>query len=384
MSTGTSSAPQRATNDHLIGQELFGGYRVIKRLGEGSMGAVYLAHQESIGQSIALKVLRGRAARNTETVARFHREAKVIGMMTHPNIVRVHLFGRLDSLHYMAMEYVHGQQLEQRMAAGLMSEARVIKIMKQTLSALAEAHDLGVIHRDLKPENILLTEFRGEQDFVKILDFGIAKIMQGDEESAGGEAIDDLQLTQTGMVYGTPYYLSPEQARADKLDARTDIYSLGCILYELMTGQKPFDGDTAAIVVRRQAFEEPTPARDLAPQRISPTMAAIIERAMAKDPGARFADAMEMFDALLGREQELVNQGVISGRATYVPGSEVTEPGALSAGGSPGALRTAQPGAHGDAPLLVLQRSSAMLMVGAAVFVFTVMLAMIMWLVITH
>lgn len=382
MSTSTSSAPERATSDHLIGQELFGGYRVIKRLGEGSMGAVYLAHQESIGQSIALKVLRGRAARNAETIARFHREAKVIGMMTHPNIVRVHLFGRLDTLHYMAMEYVHGQQLEQRMAAGLMSEARIIKIMKQTLSALAEAHDLGVIHRDLKPENILLTEFRGEQDFVKILDFGIAKILQGDEESAAGEAIDDLQLTQTGMVYGTPYYLSPEQARADKLDARTDIYSLGCILYELMTGQKPFDGDTAAIVVRRQAFEEPTPARELAPERIAPGMAAIIERAMAKEPDARFSSAMEMFDALLVREQELVDQGVISGRATYVPGSEVTEPGALSAGTVPGAMRSAQPSA--DSSLVVLQRSSAMLIVGGAVFVFTVMIAMIMWLVLTH
>jgi serine/threonine-protein kinase len=272
------------------------------------------------------------------------------------------------------------------MTAGPLSEVRVIKIMKQALSALAEAHDLGIIHRDLKPENILLTEFRGEKDFVKILDFGIAKILEA-EDAGDDDAVDAMPLTQTGIVYGTPYYLSPEQARADELDTRTDIYSLGCILYELMTGQKPFDGASAAEVVRRQAFDEPTPARQIAPERVSPTMARIIERAMAKDRDERYADAMEMFDALMVREQELVSQGVITGRSTYFPGSEVTGSRPLAAITGPEALAARDADGLGEFgatdSTVVLRKSSAMMMVAGAVFVFVVMIAMIMWLVMT-
>lgn len=376
MSSGMPSVRGRRGFDDLVGQTFFGGYEVVKKLGEGSMGAVYLARQERIDQSIAIKVLRARAARSDETVGRFHREAKVIGMMSHPNIVRVLIFGQLSSLLYMAMEYVEGHELQQTMEAGLLSEVRVIKIMKQALSALAEAHDLGVIHRDLKPENILLTEFRGEKDFVKILDFGIAKILQGDESDSDDHSVDEMPLTQTGIVYGTPYYLSPEQARADELDPRTDIYSLGCILYELMVGQKPFDGATAAEVVRRQAFEEPIPAERANPERVSQTMARIIKRAMAKDRDQRFGSAMEMFDALLVREQELIRQGVISQRSTYFPGSEVT-------GSRP--VLALQPeamaqGEAADGSMVVLKKNSALLIVAAAVFVYVVMLGMIMWL----
>lgn len=369
---------------NLIGRKLFGGYEIVEKLGEGGMGAVYLAHQASIGQSIALKVLRSRATRNDETVARFHREAKVIGMMTHPNIVRVLIFGRLQGLLYMAIEYVDGDELQERMDQGLLSEVQIIKIMKQTLSALAEAHDLGIIHRDLKPENILLTNFRGEPDFVKILDFGIAKILE-DNEYGESNTIDEMPLTQTGIVYGTPYYLSPEQARADDLDTRTDIYSLGCILYELMTGQKPFDGKTAAEVVRMQAFEQPRPAQELAPDRVSATMAEIIEKAMSKDREERFSSAMEMFDALMGREQELLREGVITGRSTYFPGSEVTGSRPLAAID----IQRPELYLHPDelsesGPTVTMQRRSVLLLAAGVTFVFMVMMAMLLFLVLTH
>ena len=154
----------------LIGQRLFGDYAVTKRLGEGGMGAVYLARQEKIDQDIAIKVLHAKAAESGEIVKRFYREARVISMLTHPNIIRVFIFGRTPAdLLYLAMEYVQGRELRSDITPKGIDELVAVKIMKQVCSALAEAHDLGIIHRDLKPDNILLTEFRGEKNFVKIL-----------------------------------------------------------------------------------------------------------------------------------------------------------------------------------------------------------------------
>ena len=168
------------------------------------MGAVYLARQEDIEQDIAIKVLLREAAQSQEIVQRFYREAKVISMLTHPNIIRVFIFGRREGLLYLAMEFVKGRELREDLRTGQpMDELRVIRIMKQACSALAEAHDLGIIHRDLKPDNILLTSFRGDNDFVKILDFGIAKITENNDSN-------QAKLTQAGIVYGTPEYLSPE------------------------------------------------------------------------------------------------------------------------------------------------------------------------------
>ena len=269
---------------------------------------------------MALKVLHARAAESDEIVQRFHREAKVISMLTHPNIVRVFIFGRTqDDLLYLVMEFVEGRELRERLAdQGTLDELEAIKIIKQMCSALAEAHDLGIIHRDLKPDNVLLTNFRGDKNFVKILDFGIAKLKKPDNEEP------QQKLTQAGIVYGTPEYLSPEQAQALDLDHRTDIYSLGCMLYELMTGRVPFSADSPVQILTKHVFEDPTPPSEIAPGKVAPTMEKIILKAMAKDPDERFNDALEMFDALGAREQEIVRERKLDSRATYFPGSELT------------------------------------------------------------
>ncbi len=301
----------------LVGQRLFGDYVITRKLGEGGMGAVYLARQQAINQDIAIKVLHGRAAESAEIIERFNREARVISMLTHPNIIRVFIFGRTpDNLMYLAMEYVKGRELREELRQGPMDELVAIKMMKQTCSALQEAHDLDIVHRDLKPDNILLTEFRGESHFVKILDFGIAKITN--QESS------EKQLTQAGIVYGTPEYLSPEQAQAKNLDHRTDIYSLGVMLYEIMVGKVPYQSTSAVEVLTMHVFNEPVPPSQVAPGRVAPTMEGIIMKAMAKNPDHRFASALEMFRALEMREQEILRERGMSVGANYVPGGELT------------------------------------------------------------
>src|SRR5690606_19495290 len=168
-----------------------------------------------------------------------------------------------------------------------MDELEAIKIMKQLCSGLSEAHDLGIIHRDLKPDNVLLTRFRGENNFVKILDFGIAKLKEPD-----GKA-EQQKLTQAGIVYGTPEYLSPEQAQALELDQRTDIYSLGVMLYEMITGRLPFTAQSPLQILTLHVFNEPTPPGQVAPGRVAPTMERIIMKALSKDLNQRYQSAMD-------------------------------------------------------------------------------------------
>lgn len=326
----------------LVGQRLFGDYVITRKLGEGGMGAVYLARQQAINQDIAIKVLHGRAAESAEIIERFNREARVIAMLTHPNIIRVFIFGRTpDNLMYLAMEYVKGRELREELRKGPMDELTAIKIIKQTCSALQEAHDLDIVHRDLKPDNILLTEFRGESHFVKILDFGIAKITN--QEGA------EKQLTQAGIVYGTPEYLSPEQAQAKQLDHRTDIYSLGVMLYEIMTGKVPYQSSSAVEVLTMHVFNEPVPPSQVAPGRLSPTMENIILKAMAKNPENRFSSALDMFRALEMREQEILRERGMSTGANYVPGSELT--GIFTAvPGQQGVMPNQRPGGTGPNP----------------------------------
>ncbi len=302
------------STDNLIGQTIFGEYTITKKLGEGGMGSVYLAEQQSIDQQIAIKVLHGRSAKNDELVKRFNREAKAICMLSHPNIIRVFIFGRTDDgLIYLAMEFVKGQSLRQAIQRGPMSEMRAIVILKQTLSALVESHHLGIIHRDMKPDNILLTTYRGQEDFVKVLDFGIAKVKDPD-------GTPEQKLTQAGVVYGTPEYLSPEQAQALELFPTTDIYSVGCILYEMMTGRVPFKAQTAVQILMMHVHQPPERPSAMG---VSPEMERIILKAMAKNPAERYQSAAEFLDALAAREQQLIAAGH-KANALRLPGQDAT------------------------------------------------------------
>lgn len=308
--------PGSSNSSNLIGRRIFGEYQIVEQLGIGSMGTVYLAEQTSIDQKIAVKVLHPDSAHREETVKRFHREAKVISMLTHPNIVRVLVFGRTeDDLLLLAMEYVEGEELRKHVGLSPMEERTAIKIMKQACSAVAEAHDLGIIHRDLKPENILLTNFRGEENFVKILDFGIAKIKYAEDRQG-------TQLTEAGTVHGTPEFISPEQAQAEELDGRSDIYALGCILYEMMTGRLPFEAESGVEILKGKVFNDPPPPSEY--ESVDPHMEEIIMRAVARDREDRYPDALSMYDALVMREREILSESGTSLSDSYIPGSELT------------------------------------------------------------
>lgn len=225
-----SHLPVAAPDDY-IGKTIGTKYRVEQLIGEGGMGRVYKATQLALDKPVVLKVLRQALLSDERTVARFQREAKAASRLNHPNSISVLDYGRAeDGALYIAMEYVQGKDLHHILSREWpLPEARVIRIMAQVLSALADAHSASVIHRDLKPENIMVEQRRGETDFVKVLDFGIAKIVDstGDEGPA---------LTRAGFVCGTPEYMSPEQARGAQLDHRSDLYAVGVILYQLTSG----------------------------------------------------------------------------------------------------------------------------------------------------
>ncbi len=267
-----------------VGKTIAGKFRVEQLIGEGGMGRVFKATQTALDKPVCLKVLRKSLLSDERTVARFQREAKAASRLNHPNSISIIDFGSCDdgSL-YIAMEYVPGEDLHQVLSRdGPLPEKRVIRVMSQVLAALVDAHGAGVIHRDLKPENIMVEQRRGEPDFVKVLDFGIAKIqeMPGEEPSQA--------LTRAGFVCGTPEYMSPEQARGAPLDARSDLYAVGVILYQCLTGVLPFEADSAVGFATMHLTTEPVPPRqrraDLA---ISEPMNALVVKSMAKDPNDR-------------------------------------------------------------------------------------------------
>lgn len=293
-------APQPDPNDPLIGSRIFGHYVITKKLGEGGMGAVYMAQNPEIEQTIAIKVLHGHAAQNEELVKRFNREAKVICKLTHPNIIRVFIFGHTPTnMIFLAMEYVEGGTLRDVIEKeGQLDALRAIDIMRQCLHALEEAHELGIVHRDLKPDNIMLTNFRKVDEFVKVLDFGIAKI----KDQPGSQ---NQKLTQAGVVYGTPEYLSPEQAQAKELDGRSDLYSMGVILYEMLTGCVPFHSSTAVAILAAHVYDEPEPPSKVAKKAIHPKFDTIIKKALSKKPEERYATAMDFLADLEDVESEL-------------------------------------------------------------------------------
>jgi eukaryotic-like serine/threonine-protein kinase len=286
--TGRPRTERNALLGHVIGDR----YELLALLGEGGMGAVYKAQHVRMGKALAVKVLRGDFAADPGAVARFRAEAQIVSRLSHPHTIAVFDFGEIEEVggFYLAMEYVPGKDLAQVLRAeGRFSEARVASIGQQVLGSLSEAHGAGVVHRDMKPGNVMVMQTRPGEDFAKVLDFGIAKLR---EEGAS------TSTTSAGAIVGTPSYLAPEQARGDGVDARADLYAVGCVLYELVAGRPPFVAPNPMAVVSAHLHDPPPPLAEVAPGT-SRRFAEIVHRALAKKPGGRFASADEMRDALL-------------------------------------------------------------------------------------
>jgi serine/threonine protein kinase len=291
-----------------IGKDIGGQFRILQRIGSGGMGAVYKAEQPEMNRFVAIKILHPKYVSRPDLVSRFRREARAMSHLSHPNTARVFMYGQLeDGACYIVMEYLEGKNLAQiTRAEGMLQPARAGNIMVQVCGALEEAHRQGMVHRDLKPENIFLTSQGGIADFPKVLDFGLAKVTQ--REMRPGSLI----LTQEGMVFGTPEFMSPEQARGQSLDARSDIYSLGCILYEMLTGKLPFDASQPMDYLALQIRGTPIPLGQRIPGLAFPAgLEAVVMRALEKDPGKRYSSAAEFAMSLRDCLGDLVREDAI-------------------------------------------------------------------------
>lgn len=291
----SSRAKERAT---LKGTIVGGKYRMLDILGEGGMGAVYEAENLNLGRRVAIKVLHPAQAKKKVAVKRFHQEARAAGRIGHPNICEVYDLGTLDDgSPYLVMEKLVGETLAQRIAReDGMALLDVIDVLVQVLSGLYAAHEQGIIHRDIKPENVMLTPRVGMAPVAKLLDFGVSKMIY----RVSGEGDDEGDLTKTGMVMGTPYYMSSEQARGERnLDGRVDVYACGVMMYEALTGKRPFTGKTYNALLMAILTSPYTPATQVR-AGLPPDVDRVLERAMARKRDDRYGSAAEFQQGLVG------------------------------------------------------------------------------------
>jgi hypothetical protein len=298
--------------DPLIGQTLDGRYKIERVLGEGGMGIVYKAVHTTLGKPLAIKVLRPEVSKNEEIVQRFRQEAQSASQIGNPHIIDISDFGSLgDGSTYFVMEFLTGKSLTVAQLEGKFSLARTIHVVRQLAGALGAAHDIGIVHRDLKPDNVQLVERGGQKDFVKVLDFGIAKV--------GGST---SKLTQAGQVFGTPHYMSPEQCAGTNVDHRTDIYAVGVMLYEMACSKVPFDADNLMGILTKHLYENPIAPHELAPPvDVPPAFEAVILKCLQKKPEARYQTMAELSADLDAIERGQVPRAVIDKveRATSGP-----------------------------------------------------------------
>ena len=267
----------------LVGQVIADRYHVVKKLGEGGMGQVYLAEHVKMGRRSAIKVMNQSMIHDPDAVARFNREAANASRITHPNVCAVYDFGETpDGVIYLAMEFIEGEPLTDLIQReGALKIHRAFNIFRQVADALTAAHDLGIVHRDLKPDNIMLAKGRDGGDIVKVVDFGIAKAMGGDDAGQ--------KVTKTGLVVGTPEFMSPEQLSGDKLDGRSDLYSLALVFYRMLTGKLPFEATTVQETMIKRLTDEPTKLLAARPDLTFPRgLQEAMDTALARSPVDRY------------------------------------------------------------------------------------------------
>jgi len=284
-----------APSASLVGQVVADRYHVIKKLGEGGMGQVYLAEHVKMGRRSAIKVMSPAMVHDPDAVARFNREAANASRITHPNVCAVYDFGETpEGLIYLAMEFVEGEPLTELLnREGALPPARATAIFKQTADALQAAHDLGIVHRDLKPDNIMIARGRDGADQVKVVDFGIAKAVGGDETGQ--------KVTKTGLVVGTPEFMSPEQLSGDKVDGRSDLYSLALVYFRMLTGQLPFQADTVQETMIKRLTDEPAKLGPTRPDLVYPAgLQEVLDAALVRTPAERYQTVAKFADDVVG------------------------------------------------------------------------------------
>ena len=333
----------------LIGTTISERYRIERLIGEGGMGAVYEAQHTLMKKRMAIKVLHTEMTRLPEVVERFSREAMAAAHIDHPHVVAATDFGKLDDgSFFLALEYVEGKSLREVVAQGRIELGRALHIARQIAAALSRAHALKIVHRDLKPENVMLIDRDGDPDFVKVLDFGIAKVQIGELTAGDVEHANkpgQQVLTQAGMVYGTPEYMAPEQALGQNVDARADLYALGIIMYEMLSGARPFEADSKVALLGMHVTAPVPPfatkARDA---NIPAEVEALIGRLLAKESTERLGDARELMGNLAAILEQLAMSGRIDARFAPPPTSGIiTSPGFVGGISAPNAIDDPKP-----------------------------------------
>jgi serine/threonine-protein kinase len=331
-----SGTDEAAAKDPLVGAQV-GSFRIVRMLGRGGMGTVYLGEHPAIGSRVAIKFLHDAMSADPEVVRRFYDEARAANLIGHENIVAIYDLNVLPpNRYYFVMEYLEGEPLTARIAQGRVDPALALEILLQLCDALQCAHEHGVVHRDLKPDNVFLVVRRGHRDFVKLLDFGIAKLR---------DAAGHSRRTAAGLVVGTPEYMAPEQCDVGPVDARTDVYALGVIAYELLAGRLPFVARTVPQILIAHLQQRPPPLAEVAPG-VDPRLEWAVLKALEKDPRDRFQDMATLADAL-APALERARRGRASGPAIAVGEAPAAAPPAAA----PPAPRPADPAA--DPPVEV-------------------------------